>query len=232
MAEIDKKLQDEIFDKYILSKEDDPYKDLTPLFSDQKAFKVAVDSMVERLTPLDKSITKIVCPAGDTTFASALAYNLGLGVVVLNPYDGLVASGEFFTPEDGVLIVGSALCGGSIYFSMYTLIEDMGAKVMGFAFLIEKLAHRGRYKLLDSVFTSLPLGVVTVVKYGVTVGNFVRFDCSAHGLGIREFRVLRVMKDEIGINWLDGPVPCEKVFPKTRIIEVSQDKIHWYKYRP
>ena len=88
MAEKDIKLNDEIFDKFIISKKDDPFKDMTPLFSDQKAFKVAIDSMVEKLTPLDKSITKIVCPAGDTTFASALAYNLGLGVVVMNPYDG------------------------------------------------------------------------------------------------------------------------------------------------
>ncbi len=232
MAEKDIKLNDEIFDKFIISKKDDPFKDMTPLFSDQKAFKVAIDSMVEKLTPLDKSITKIVCPAGDTTFASALAYNLGLGVVVMNPYDGLLSAGEYFHPGEGVLIVGSALCGGSIYFSMYSIIEDMGAKVIGFAFLIEKLEHRGRYKLMDTVSTNIPVGVVTVVKFGVTIGNFVRFDCSAHGLGIREFRVLRVMKDEIGINWLDGPVPCEKVFPKTRIIEVSQDKIHWYKYRP
>lgn len=232
MEEQDKKLQEEVFDNYILSRENDPYKDLTPLFSDQKAFRIAVESMVEKLTPLDKSITKIVCPAGDTTFASALAFNLGLSVVVMNPYDGLVASGDSFKPGEGVLIVGSALCGGSLYFSLYTLIEDMGAKVMGFAFLIEKLQHRGRYKLLDTVSTNIPVGIVTVVKYGVTIGNFVRFDCSAHGLGIREFRVLRVTDNEIGINWLDGPVPCEKVFPKTRIIEVSQDKVHWFKYRP
>ena len=85
---------------------------------------------------------------------------------------------------------------------------------------------------LKGFFTPIPMGIVTVVKFGVTIGNFVRFDCSARGLGIREFRVLRVMPDEIGVNWLDGPVPCEKVFPKTRIIEVSQDKVHWYKYRP
>lgn len=228
----EKKNYDEIFDKYIISKPGDPYKDITPLLSDPKAFKAAVDAMVEKLGPLDPSIKKIVCPSQDTTFASALAYTLGLGVCVLNPYDGFVTSGEYFQPGEGVLVVGSALCGGSIYFSMYSLIEDMGAKVMGFAFLLEKLEHRGRSKLLDSVFTPIPMGIVTVVKFGVTIGNFVRFDCSAHGLGIREFRVLRVMPDEIGINWLDGPVPCEKVFPKTRIIEVSQDKVHWYKYRP
>lgn len=226
-------MNDEIFDKYIITDPKNPtFKDLAPLFSNQEAFKYAVDSMVEKLSPLDKRVTKIVCPTGDTTFASALAYRLGLGVIILNPYDGLIASGEYFEPDDGVLIVGSAICGGSLYFSMYSIIQDMGAQVLGFAFLIEKIPHRGRYKLLDSVSTELPLGITTLVKYGVTVGNFVRFDCSAHGLGIREFRVLSVRNDEVGVKWLDGPVPCEKLFPKTRIIEVSFDKKDWCKYRP
>jgi adenine phosphoribosyltransferase len=224
-------MDDTIFDQLILSKPGDPYKDLTPLFSDKDAFRYAVDSMVKKLTPLNPKLTKVVCPSDDTTFAAALAYTLGLGVVILNPYDGLVASGDALKPEDGVLIVGSALCGGSLYFSMYSLIEDTGAHVLGFAFLLEKVWHRGRYKLLDSVTTDLPLGVVTLVRYGVTVGNFVRFDCSANGLGIREFRVLTVRDDEIGVNWLDGPKPCEKMFPKTRIIEMSFDKKDWTKYR-
>jgi adenine phosphoribosyltransferase len=214
----------------IVSKKGDPYKDLTPLFSDREAFRGAVDMMVQRFNPLDKRLTKIVCPAGDTTFASALAYKLGLGVIILNPYDGLVVSGDYFTPQDGILIVGSVICGGSLYFSMYSLIEETGAKVLGFAYLVEKVWHRGRFKLLDSVSTGLPLGVVSLVKYGVTVGNFVRFDCSAHGLGIREFRVLSVKDDEIGVNWLDGPTPCEKIFPKTRILEISFDKKLWYTY--
>lgn len=226
-------MDESVFDRLIISKPGDPYKDINPLLSDKDAFKYSVDCLIEKLKPLleGHNVTKIVCPAGDTTFASALAYTLGLGVIILNPYDGLIASGDYLSSEDEVLIVGSALCGGSVYFSMYSLIEDMGAKVLGFAFLIEKLAHRGRYKLLDSVSTELPIGVVTVVKYGVTVGNFVRFDCSHNGLGIREFRVLRVLDNEIGVNWLDGPKPCEKIFPKTRIIQVSFDKKHWDKYR-
>jgi hypothetical protein len=143
----------------------------------------------------------------------------------------LIVSGNELSQDDGILIVGTALCGGSMYFSMYTLIEDMGANVLGFAFLIEKVWHRGRYKLMDNTLRGLPLGVISLIKYGVTVGNFVRFDCSAHGLGIREFRVLSVKDDEIGVNWLDGPVPCEKLFPKTRIIEMSFDKRTWVKYR-
>ncbi len=225
-------MDDSVFDKLIVSDPNHPsFKDLSALFSDKEAFHYSIERMVGRLTPLDKRITKIVCPTGDTTFASALAYRLGLGLIVLNPYDGLISQGEFLTPEDGVLIVGSAICGGSLYFSMFSIINDMGAKVLGFAFLIEKVPHRGRFKLLDSISTELPLGVITIVKYGVTVGNFVRFDCSANGLGIREFRVLSVKDDEIGVKWLDGPVPCEKLFPKTRIIEASFDKKFWYKYR-
>ncbi|MFA6624315.1 MAG: hypothetical protein WCS80_00930 [Bacilli bacterium] len=223
---------DSVFDRLIVSKEGDTFKDIKPLLSDRDGFKYAVQTLVRKLTPLDKRLTTVVCPSGDTTFASALAYELGLGVVILNPYDGLVESGEYFHKDDGVLIVGSAICGGSLYFSMYSLISDMGAHVLGFAFLIEKVWHRGRYKLLDSVSTDLPLGVTTGVRYGVTVGNFVRFDCTAHGLGIREFRVLSVRENEIGVNWLDGPSPCEKIFPKSRIIQVSFDKKEWFKYRP
>jgi adenine/guanine phosphoribosyltransferase-like PRPP-binding protein len=63
---------------------------------------------------------------------------------------GLIVSGNELSQDDGILIVGTALCGGSMYFSMYTLIEDMGANVLGFAFLIEKVWHRGRYKLMDN----------------------------------------------------------------------------------
>jgi adenine/guanine phosphoribosyltransferase-like PRPP-binding protein len=224
-------IDDSVFDRLIVSKNGGTYKDVAPLFSDWAAFSYTIDQMVKRLEPLDKRITKICCPSGDTTFASTLAYKLGLGVIVLNPYDGLIVSGNELSPEDGILIVGTALCGGSMYFSMYTLIEDMGASVLGFAFLIEKVWHRGRYKLMDNTLRGLPLGVISLIKYGVTVGNFVRFDCSAHGLGIREFRVLSVKDDQIGVNWLDGPVPCEKLFPKTRIIEMSFDKRTWVKYR-
>ncbi len=224
-------MDDSVFDELIISKPNSYYKDLTPLFSDGDAFAYSIDRMVGELGDVS-SITKIVCPAEDTTFAAALAYRLQVGLVILNPYDGLIRADGSLEAGDRALIVGSALCGGSLYYSMYNLIIERGASVAGLAFLIEKLFHRGRSKLMDLIPETLPMGIKSVVKYGVTIGNFVRFDCSAHGLGIREFRVLRVMDDEIGVNWFDGPTPCEKIFPKTRIIGVSFDKSHWFTYRP
>ncbi len=224
-------MDDSVFDELIINKPGTYFYDVTPLFSDGLAFSYAIDRMVEELGDVS-DVTKIVCPAEDTTFAAALAYRLHVGLVILNPYDGLIRADGSLDAGDRALIVGTALCGGSLYYSMYNLIIERGAEVVGLAFLLEKLFHRGRYKLMDLISSSLPHGVKSVVKYGVTIGNYVRFDCSARGLGIREFRVLRVMDDEIGINWFDGPTPCEKIFPKTRIIEVSQNKMQWFKYRP
>ena len=83
-------MDESVFDRLIISKPGDPYKDINPLLSDKDAFKYSVDCLIEKLKPLleGHNVTKIVCPAGDTTFASALAYTLGLGVIILNPYDG------------------------------------------------------------------------------------------------------------------------------------------------
>ena len=226
-------MTDEIYDELITSSFDGTYKDISKLLENEEALNYTVDDIVNQWGErIDSNIKRIVCPVDDKVFAAALAKRLGIKVTECSPYEGIMIDAEDLKPGDRVIIAGSAICGGSLYFSMYSLLEDMGYVVEGFAFIVEKVWHRGRYKLIDSITTTCKLGIVTAVKYGVTVGNFVRFDCRHNGLGIREFRVLSVQDKEIGVKWLDGPRPVEKKFPKERIIAISFNKLNWFKYRP
>lgn len=224
------KMEEKEFESFIDSKVNGTYKDLTRVYNNELALDYAVNNILLQLKDNFKLITKIVAPYDDYLFASSLAKKLNVEVIRLNPYEG--TSDEDLTSDDKVLIVSSALCGGSLYFSMYSLLEDLNIEVLGFAFIVEKVFHRGRFRLLDLVTSSLPIGVISVIKYGSAVGTFVKFDCRHNNLGIRIFRVLSINDEEVGVNWLDGPRPIEKKFPKERIIAISFNRKDWYEYHP
>lgn len=164
-------------EKYIRDIPDFPkegivFKDITPLLASPEGFRAAIDTLAEEYATA--GITKVMgAEARGFIFGGALAYRLGAGFVparkpgklpwatTAHEYeleygtDSLEVHTDAVGPGDVVLIVDDVLATGGTAAAKAALVEKMGAKVAGFAFLIELDFLGGREKLGEPVIVSL-----------------------------------------------------------------------------
>jgi adenine phosphoribosyltransferase len=155
------------------------FKDLTPLLGDPGAFRATVDAFADYAGRLAEPVTKVVgIEARGFTFAAAVAYKLGVGLVpvrkpgklphetVSETYaleygtdtlevhrDALSAGGAV---GEAVLVVDDVLATGGTAAATCRLLESVGGRVAGLALVVELGFLQGRAKLPDyDVFTLL-----------------------------------------------------------------------------
>ncbi|MGV8082569.1 MAG: adenine phosphoribosyltransferase [Coriobacteriia bacterium] len=140
------------------------FKDITPLLADAEGFKYVIDTIADEFK--DAGITKILgAEARGFILGGALAYLLGAGFVPARkpgklPWQTVAAEYELeygtntlevhcdsMTPQDVVLIVDDVLATGGTAAAKADLVRETGAKVAGFAFLVELDFLGGRAKL-------------------------------------------------------------------------------------
>ena len=148
------------------------FKDITPLLASPDGFRGAIDTIADAYA--DAGVTKVMgAEARGFIFGGALAYKLGAGFVPARkpgklPWnttshtydleygtDALEVHTDAFDESDVVLIVDDVLATGGTAAAKSTLVEKMGARVAGFAFLIELDFLGGREKLGGPKIVSL-----------------------------------------------------------------------------
>jgi len=137
------------------------FRDITPLLKDKQGFKAAIDLFVD--TYKNREIDYVVgIEARGYMLGAPLAYSIGAGFVPVRkpgklPYSKLSESYalEYGTNSleihedalgngDRVLVVDDLLATGGTAAATRRLLERLGAKIEGFAFLIELEALKGR----------------------------------------------------------------------------------------
>lgn len=140
------------------------FKDITPLLSDPKTFAAAIDRMAEPF--LDAGV-RLVAGIESRGFllATPIAYRLGAGVVPIRKKgklprqvrsaryaleygtDSIEAHADAFPKNAKVLLVDDVLATGGTAGAAVELIETIGGRLVGIAFLIELAFLNGRKKL-------------------------------------------------------------------------------------
>ena len=142
------------------------FKDITPLLASPEGFRDAIDTLAQAFE--DAGVTKILgAEARGFIFGGALGYALGAGFVPARkpgklPWettsvqyeleygtDSLEVHCDAIGADDKVLIVDDVLATGGTAAAKAGLVEQVGATVVGFAFLIELDFLNGRDKLPD-----------------------------------------------------------------------------------
>ncbi|MCD6519291.1 MAG: adenine phosphoribosyltransferase [Anaerolineae bacterium] len=140
------------------------FKDITPLLQNPQAFREAIDQLAARYK--DRAIDQVVAiESRGFIFGAPLAYKLGAGFIPVRKPGKLPAETisveytlEYGTntlemhkdalkPGDRVLLVDDLLATGGSARAAAKLIEQLGGKVEGIAFLIELEFLHGRSKL-------------------------------------------------------------------------------------
>ncbi|MFA6320754.1 MAG: adenine phosphoribosyltransferase [Candidatus Omnitrophota bacterium] len=148
------------------------FKDITTLLGNKDKFKQAVDLFAEKFK--DKKIDVIVSiEARGFIFGAALAYKLGAALAPVRkkgklPFktysvtyeleygkDTLEIHQDALKKGDNVLIVDDLLATGGTCKAVTELVEKMGGKIVGLAFLIELLPLKGREKFKNYDIVSL-----------------------------------------------------------------------------
>ena len=140
------------------------FKDITPLLQDAEAFRQAIDRMADAWA--GKKIDVVLgIEARGFLFASALAYKLNAGLVIVRkpgklPYktksvtyaleygtDSLQIHDDAIRAGQRVLIVDDVLATGGTVKAVTELVRQFNADIAGIAFLSELAFLRGREKL-------------------------------------------------------------------------------------
>ena len=140
------------------------FKDITTLLKDGEIYKSAIDELAQFCK--DKNIDLIAGPeARGFVVGAPLSYALGVGFVPIRksgklPYetieaqynleygkDALAVHRDAITPGQRVLIADDLLATGGTIETTINLMEQLGAEVVGAAFLIELSYLNGRDKL-------------------------------------------------------------------------------------
>jgi adenine phosphoribosyltransferase len=148
------------------------FRDITTLLKDKKAFKLAVDEMVDIYK--DKKIEKVVgIESRGFILGAAVAYNLGAGFVLARKKgklpcetrsvtysleygtDTLEIHKDALAKDERVLIVDDLMATGGTVGGVIDLVEQFKAKIVGIAFVIELVDLKGKDKLKGYPFTSL-----------------------------------------------------------------------------
>ena len=149
------------------------FRDITTLVRDGEAFQEAIDALVEHYK-FDADVDVIAAvEARGWIFGAPLAYELGAGFVPIRkpsklPADKIAIScaleyGEntlemhrdAIAPGTRVLIVDDLLATGGSASAAVNLVEKLGGKVVGLAFLIELVDLHGRDRLAGRRITSV-----------------------------------------------------------------------------
>jgi adenine phosphoribosyltransferase len=148
------------------------FRDITTLLKDKKAFKLAVDEIVEQYR--DKKIDKVVgIESRGFILGAAVAYRLDAGFIVARKKgklpcealsvtyaleygtDTLEIHTDALLPGERVLIVDDLIATGGTVGGVIDLVEQFKAKIAGIAFVIELVDLKGKDKLKGYPFTSL-----------------------------------------------------------------------------
>jgi adenine phosphoribosyltransferase len=149
------------------------FKDLTPLLGDPEAFRYAVDALADHAASFD-AVDKVVgVEARGFTFAAAVAYKLGVGLIPVRkpgklPWDtmsetydleygsdSLEVHKDAVTPGESVYVIDDVLATGGTAMATSRLVEALGGRVVGLAFVVELGFLEGRAKLADHGVSSL-----------------------------------------------------------------------------
>jgi len=148
------------------------FKDITTLIKDGDAFKKSIDAIAQNYNP-DEIDLIVGIEARGFLFAAALAYKWGKGVVPVRKPGKLPAETvrEKYSLEYGtdaiemhkdaivsnqrILIVDDLLATGGTVAAACKLVEKLGGKVAGIAFLIELSFLKGIEKLKNYPVISL-----------------------------------------------------------------------------
>lgn len=144
------------------------FKDITPLLADHRAFKTAIEDILDHFseTPIDLVLG---AEARGFIFGSALAYEMGVGFIPARkpgklPHktanavyeleygtDSLEIHEDAVKPGQRVLVVDDVLATGGTAGAKAELIEKLHGEVAGMAFLIELafLGGRDKFKNYD-----------------------------------------------------------------------------------
>jgi adenine phosphoribosyltransferase len=146
--------------------------DITTLLKDKTGFKNVIDAMSEKLAPHRPDLV-LGIEARGFIFAPALAYHLGAGFVPVRKPKKLPAATERITydleygtdtleihkdaikPGSRVIIADDLLATGGTAAAAVRLVENLGGKVSGVAFVIELEFLKGREKLKGHEVVSL-----------------------------------------------------------------------------
>ena len=153
------------------------YYDITSMLSDAKALRFVIDEMINYFVENDLHFDKIVsAESRGFIFGAAVAYKLGAGFVPVRkkgklPYkthqvtyeleygtDTLEIHQDAVRKGENVLIVDDLLATGGTAKAVAELVEKVGGKIAGIAFLIELKFLKGREKI-----KSYPL--FTIIEY-------------------------------------------------------------------
>jgi adenine phosphoribosyltransferase len=145
-------------------KEGISFKDITTLLKDGEAYRQAIDALKALVAHLE--IDVIAGPeARGFVVGAPLAYAMGVGFVPIRksgklPYetievgydleygkDTLAVHTDAIKPGQKVLIADDLLATGGTIATSVNLVEQLGGKVVGAAFLIELVELAGRNKL-------------------------------------------------------------------------------------
>lgn len=148
------------------------FKDITTLLKDGEAYRRAIDELKALVSHMQ--IDVIAGPeARGFVVGAPLAYALGVGFVPIRksgklPYetievgydleygkDTLAVHTDAIKPGQNVLIADDLLATGGTIATSVSLVEQLGGKVVGAAFLIELVQLAGRNKLSDIEVVSL-----------------------------------------------------------------------------
>ncbi len=156
-------------------KEGITFHDITPLLQNKEAYSASVDSMADTLK--DKEIDYLIgIEARGFIFASALAYKLGCGLVIVRKFgklpsekinasydleygnDVLEVHKDSIAHGENIVLVDDLLATGGTAQAVGKLVQQLGANIVGYLFLIELTSLNGREKLK-------PHPVWSIMKY-------------------------------------------------------------------
>ncbi len=148
------------------------FRDITTLLKDSRAFKHALDALVDKYK--NKKIDKVAAvEARGFILGGAVAYRLGAGFVPVRkkgklPWktnsvtyeleygtDTLEMHHDAINPGERVLIVDDLLATGGTVKAVTDLVKQLQGKIAGIAFLIELTDLKGKDKLKEYPVYSL-----------------------------------------------------------------------------
>lgn len=154
------------------------FKDITPLFDDAEALRAVVDEIAKHFE--GRGITKVVgAEARGFLVGVPVAYRLGCGFVPARKpgklprevysqtysleygTDELQIHRDALTSDDRVLIVDDLIATGGTAVATARLVEQAGASVEGFAFILELAFLKPRQIMADE---GLDQEMLTLVK--------------------------------------------------------------------
>ncbi len=148
------------------------FKDITTLLKDGAALRKSVDELTAPY--VGQKIDLVVgCESRGFIFGTAVAYQLGVGFIPVRKPGKLPAEtisetyeleygtasleihADAIKPGDHILIVDDLLATGGTASATARLVEKLGGKVAGIAFLIELTFLNGRDKIKNYPITSI-----------------------------------------------------------------------------